>query len=346
MVDFLFNLTFEVFFHEIWCWSLCSHLSVKQLTNGPAFFNLRQIRCLIKRNVKIKLRFGACLASHTILFLSGIVKLKRWRSINFLNCIESLWWLSVSLSKNTAGSAVLFLFHELMNSFKVSVLCVLIGVMIVTNTNFTNDLCEHSLVVSGWTGSQLWRNTVEVVTGFLHNVVLRFDVASVGLSRGLIKSLVPFRIGPLWFLVILDSKAFNYFWLLILAENTFSWEVLLSVIMWVAQAFFIWGWIVITGEFRHELRGLLLVLFDLFGFTDDLEGLLRGFRFSWVNDASFGCFFEELVYLLSDFLLLSVDRFRRPGSALFHIKDRSLGDTVRIIFILKCSGQSKFIRSV
>ena len=259
---------------------------------------------MIERDVEIKFSLRTCFAFGAILFLFGIGEFKRRRLTNFLNRIKPLWWLSVCFSQNTAVTTVLFLFHKLMNSFQVCILSVLIGVIMASNTYFTDDLSEHSLIVSCWAGSQFGRNAVDFVTGFLHYVLLWFYIASIGLPWGLVESLISFRIRPFWFLLILNCKALHNFGLLIFTENAFSLEVLFSIVIGLAQTFFIKCWVITTGEFGHEFRSLLLVFFHLFGFTDDFKRLLRWFDFSRINDSGFWCFLEELVNFLTDFLLL------------------------------------------
>ena len=259
---------------------------------------------MIERDVEIQFSFGTCFAFRAILFLFWICKFEGRRSANFLNCIKPLWWLSICFSQNTAGITVLFLFHELINSFQVRILSVLIWVIVVSNTYFTNDLSEHSLIMSSWAGSQFRRNAVYFVAGFLHDMFLRFYIASVRLPWRLVESLIPLRIGSFWFLLILNGKALNYFRLLIFTEDTFSLEVLFSIIMGLTQTLFIGYCVMIAGKLRHEFRRLLWVFFYLFGFPDDFKGLLRLFDFSGINDSSFWCFLEELVDFLSDFFLL------------------------------------------
>jgi hypothetical protein len=61
-----------------------------------------------------------------------------------------------------------------------------------------------------------------LVIGFLHNIFLGFYMAAIALSCRLLSSLVPFRIWPLQYLIVLNSKAFDYPGLLIFAKNTLS----------------------------------------------------------------------------------------------------------------------------
>ena len=128
-----------------------------------------------------------------------------------------------------------------------------------------------------------------LVIGFLHNIFLGFYMTAIALSCRLLSSLVPFRIWPLQYLIVLNSKAVDYLGLLIFAKNTLSWDVLLSCIIWLTKTLFFGVWLSVTGKFRHEFWGLLLLFLHLFGFTDDLKRLLRRLVFPGIYYPIFRC---------------------------------------------------------
>ncbi len=206
-----------------------------------------------------------------------------------------------------------------MNSIEVCILIVWIRLMI-SNSHLSDNLCKHFFVVPGRrTGSQLMMVMNNLVVGFLHDIFLGFYMAAIALSCRLLSSLIPFQIWPLQYMIVLNSKALYYLGRLIFAKNTLPWNVLLSCIIWLTKTLFFGVWLSVTGKFRHEFWGLLLLFLQLFGFADDLKWLLsRRLMLVGIYYPIFRCLLQKLVHLLPYLLLLSASWLEWFRFMLFH----------------------------